>query len=53
MVEISAVNSDEGYAVVFAALDNLVSGASGTAVHNFNVMFGLEEGTGLSNLLPL
>lgn len=53
MVEITAVSSEDGNLVVFAALDNLVSGASGTAVHNFNIMFGLPEGTGLSNLLPL
>lgn len=33
--------------VVFAALDNLVKGASGQAVQNMNVMFGLEERTGL------
>jgi N-acetyl-gamma-glutamyl-phosphate reductase common form len=33
--------------VVFAALDNLVKGASGQAVQNMNLMFGLEERTGL------
>src|SRR5215207_4691218 len=32
---------------VFAALDNLVKGASGQAVQNMNLMFGLEEKTGL------
>ena len=32
---------------VFAALDNLVKGASGQAVQNMNLMFGLEERTGL------
>lgn len=34
-------------AVVFAALDNLVKGAAGQAVQNMNLMFGLEENTGL------
>ena len=33
--------------VVFAALDNLVKGAAGQAVQNMNLMFGLEEKTGL------
>jgi N-acetyl-gamma-glutamyl-phosphate/LysW-gamma-L-alpha-aminoadipyl-6-phosphate reductase len=32
---------------VFAALDNLVKGAAGQAVQNMNLMFGLEERTGL------
>ncbi len=33
--------------VVFAAIDNLVKGASGQAVQNMNLMFGLDERTGL------
>ena len=33
--------------VVFAALDNLVKGAAGQAVQNMNLMFGLDEKTGL------
>jgi N-acetyl-gamma-glutamyl-phosphate reductase len=33
--------------VVFSALDNLVKGAAGQAVQNMNLMFGLEERTGL------
>jgi N-acetyl-gamma-glutamyl-phosphate reductase len=33
--------------VVFSAIDNLVKGASGQAVQNMNLMFGLEETTGL------
>ncbi|GIV37445.1 MAG: N-acetyl-gamma-glutamyl-phosphate reductase [Cyclobacteriaceae bacterium] len=32
---------------VHAALDNLLKGASGQAVQNLNLMFGLEETTGL------
>lgn len=39
-----------GRAVVIAALDNLVKGSAGQAVQNFNVAFGLEETTGLSQL---
>jgi N-acetyl-gamma-glutamyl-phosphate/LysW-gamma-L-alpha-aminoadipyl-6-phosphate reductase len=33
--------------VVFSALDNLVKGAAGQAVQNMNLMFGLEEKSGL------
>lgn len=36
-----------GVAIAMAALDNLVKGASGQAVQNMNVMFGLPEETGL------
>jgi len=40
--------------VVLAVEDNLVKGASGQAVQNFNLMFGLDETLGLMNpgLLP-
>ena len=33
--------------VVHSAIDNLLKGASGQAVQNMNIMFGLEETTGL------
>lgn len=33
--------------LVFSAIDNLVKGAAGQAVHNMNLMAGLEETTGL------
>jgi len=40
--------------VVLSVIDNLVKGAAGQALQNMNVMFGLAEDTGLSNvaLLP-
>ena len=44
--DISAHTSGKNV-VVFAALDNLVKGAAGQAVQNMNLMFGLEETTGL------
>ncbi|HVG31236.1 MAG TPA: N-acetyl-gamma-glutamyl-phosphate reductase [Pyrinomonadaceae bacterium] len=34
--------------VVFSAIDNLVKGAAGQAVQNMNLMFGLDEKTGLA-----
>ena len=36
-----------GLLIVTAALDNLVKGAAGQAIQNLNVMFGLEETSGL------
>jgi N-acetyl-gamma-glutamyl-phosphate reductase len=36
-----------GRAIVISTLDNLVKGSAGQAIQNFNVMFGLEETTGL------
>ena len=36
-----------GQVVVFAAIDNLVKGASGQAVQNMNVVYGFDEGLGL------
>jgi len=37
-----------GYLVVISAIDNLVKGAAGNAVHNMNLMLGLPETTGLN-----
>ena len=37
----------KGRVVLFSALDNLVKGASGQAIQNMNLMFGLPETTGL------
>jgi len=36
--------------VVLAVIDNLVKGASGQAVQNMNLMFGLAETTGLEQV---
>jgi N-acetyl-gamma-glutamyl-phosphate reductase len=37
----------KGKVVVFSAIDNLVKGASGQAIQNMNIIFGLEETLGL------
>jgi N-acetyl-gamma-glutamyl-phosphate reductase len=37
-----------GRAIVFAAIDNLWKGAASQAVQNLNLMFGLDEGEGIS-----
>lgn len=39
--------------IIQAAIDNLIKGAAGTAVQNFNLMNGLDEKTGLTHLIPL
>lgn len=47
-----AVDQRTGRAVVCSVIDNLVKGASGQAVQNMNIMFGLDEKAGL-DLPPL
>ena len=42
-----AFHSNGKQIVVFSAIDNLVKGAAGQAVQNMNLMFGLDERTGL------
>lgn len=42
-----AAHSNGKQIVVFAAIDNLVKGAAGQAVQNMNLLFGLDEMTGL------
>ena len=41
-----------GRIIVIGAIDNLVKGAAGQAVQNMNILFGLEENTGL-NQIPM
>lgn len=36
-------------AVIVSAIDNLFKGAAGQAVQNMNIMFGLDEKTGIAN----
>ena len=43
---------EEEVAIITSAIDNLVKGASGQAVQNMNIMFGLEENLGL-DIVPL
>ena len=41
------VRSSRGRLVVLSAIDNLIKGASGAAVQNFNCMYGFDETTAL------
>ncbi len=45
--DIAVHSNANGQIVVFSAIDNLVKGAAGQAVQNMNLMFGLDEKTGL------
>lgn len=42
-----AARVEKGMVVLISALDNLLKGASGQAVQNMNIMFGLDETEGL------
>lgn len=48
------VNIRTGTLIIVTAIDNLVKGASGQAVHNMNIMMGFDEKTALDTvaLLP-
>jgi len=36
--------------VILSVIDNLVKGAAGQAVQNMNLMFGLDETTGINQV---
>ena len=42
-----SVDASGHHAIITSATDNLVKGASGQAIQNMNIMFGIEETTGL------
>ncbi len=41
------ISKNKGMLVITSIIDNLIKGASGQAIHNMNLMFGIEEKTGL------
>ena len=43
-------HQDTGQLVVLSVIENLVKGASGQAVQNMNLMFGLDEEAGLQQV---
>ena len=52
-VDLSYVKGENNMIIAQGALDNLVKGASGAAVQNTNLMFGLDPATGLDTLAPV
>lgn len=51
-VDLSYVQGHNGEIIAQGALDNLLRGASGTAVQNMNIMFGFDETEGLTFNTP-
>ena len=41
------VRKTRGQVIIMSCIDNLIKGAAGVAVQNFNLMCGFEETTGL------
>lgn len=52
--DISLVATNTGLLKIFSSIDNLIKGASGQAVQNMNIMFGLDETSGIQvkGLMP-
>lgn len=46
------IDERTGRIIMMGAIDNVVKGAAGQAVQNMNIMFGLEENTGLK-IVPM
>lgn len=46
------IDERTGRIIIMGAIDNVVKGAAGQAVQNMNIMFGLDENTGLK-IVPL
>lgn len=44
------LDQDTQTLVLFSAIDNLVKGASGQAIQNMNLLFGIDEKKGIDNL---
>ncbi len=42
------LTKEDGKLLIISVIDNLLKGASGQAVHNMNLLFGLHERTGLN-----
>lgn len=46
-IAVHSGNSESQPTVILSVIDNLVKGAAGQAIQNMNLMFGIDEGTGL------
>jgi N-acetyl-gamma-glutamyl-phosphate reductase len=44
---VPSVGKESRHAIIISCLDNLIKGASGAAVQNFNLMNGFDERTAL------
>ncbi len=48
-----SIHQHQNQLIVQSTIDNLIKGAAGNAIHNFNLIHNLPETTGLNSLLPL
>jgi len=48
-----SINFHKDKIIIQTVIDNLIKGAAGTAIQNFNLMYKLPENTALKYLLPL
>ena len=46
-------NRENQTLIIISAIDNLIKGASGQAVHNMNIMYGFDETAGLTDSPPI
>lgn len=53
MLRMSLIRPKKNKLIILVAQDNLVKGASGQAIQNMNIMFGLAQDTGLQQLALL
>ncbi len=47
-----SLHENEDTLIICSAIDNMIKGAAGQAIQNMNIMFGIDETTGLKNIAP-
>lgn len=47
-----SLHENGGTLIICSAIDNMIKGAAGQAIQNMNIMFGIDETTGLKNIAP-
>ena len=45
-----SINSETKTIIVMSVIDNLIKGAAGQAIQNMNLMFGMDETSGLKGI---
>ena len=43
---------ERDHTLIVVSIDNMVKGSAGQAVQNMNIMYGLDENTGLNLVAP-
>ncbi|MCC0649808.1 N-acetyl-gamma-glutamyl-phosphate reductase [Clostridioides sp. ZZV15-6598] len=47
-----SVHENKDTLIICSTIDNMIKGAAGQAIQNMNIMFGIEETTGLKHIAP-